>query len=170
MFHRLQMKWSFCAASVVIAAKPVFHLTCRTFVSPLEISVKFVGSRVLANRTAKRRRIPERPVQGFPEANTFELVADERAFRDCLVDVGLHFLPLDTYRCSKTQKFDTPTRNYFGRTSFELRILPHEAPSGFRSAEGKRSGKGRPTCEPRAGLFEPRPLLWLPQFKFTVNC
>ena len=131
------MKWSFCAASVVNAAKPVFHLTCRTFVSPLEISVKFVGSRVLANRTAKRQRIPERPVQGFPEANTLELVADERAFRDCLVDVGLHFLPLDIYSCLKTQKFDTPTRNYFGRTSFELRILPHEAPSGFRSAEGR---------------------------------
>jgi len=34
------MKWSFYAASVVIAAKPVFHLTCHAFVAPSGISVK----------------------------------------------------------------------------------------------------------------------------------
>jgi hypothetical protein len=49
---------SFCAASVVDAAKPVFHLTCRTFVAPLEISVKFVVSRLSPTERQRDEEFP----------------------------------------------------------------------------------------------------------------
>jgi hypothetical protein len=80
MFHRLQMKWSFCAASVVIAAKPVFHLTCRALVPPSGISVKFACLRAVATTTVNtHREFPSACFKRFLKAIAIELVADERA-------------------------------------------------------------------------------------------
>ena len=157
------MKWSFCAASLVNAAKPVFHLTCRTFVSPFEISVKFVGPCVLANGTrkeTKNSRAP--PCRGFAKAITFELAAAERALTGGFREVGLHLPSLTSIAVKKRPIWPDLV---------ELRILPHEAVSGFRSAEGKRLGEGRPGDLGHVrSCSNPRPLLWLPQFKFAVNC
>src|SRR5438046_107796 len=77
------------------------------------------------------------------EAITFELVA-ERAFNRALRGCRAAFILPDIYSCKKTPKLDTSIRKYSWPDLVELRILPHEAVSGCRSADGKRSGEGRP--------------------------
>ena len=171
MFHRLQMKWSFCAASVVSAAKPVFHLTCRAVGTTFRNLGQIRFSRTIVNTTAKRRGIPERLFRRFLKATTTKLVADARAlnvpFGSAQSGCNLAF---EICSCSKTPNLDASTRNYLCRTSLSFGFSRTKPYPVFDPQTGKRPGEGWSNpYGPLAVLFESRPLLWLPQFKSRVN-
>jgi len=161
---------------VVIAAKPVFHLTCRAFVPPSGISVKFACRAPWPIRRVKTGGIPKRLFRRFLKATTIELVADERAFNNALrlhlMNVGRHFC-FSTYIAAQKSKILTRRpKIVFCQTFILASDYPARSRIRFSSRIGEIGpGEGWSTIKmgPRVILFDSRPLLWLPQAKFAVN-